>query len=52
MSKFWQVRIATFIWGALVVYYFTHSIDLTSRLFITQVVGNTFIIWYILERKK
>lgn len=51
MSKFWKVRILTFIWGALVVYYFTRRIDLTSKLFLTQVVGNSIIMWFILEHE-
>lgn len=51
MSKFWKVRIGTFIWGALVVYFFTRQLDLTSRIFLTQVIGNTVIMWYFLQYK-
>lgn len=50
MSKFWKTRIATFIWGAAVVYYYTRQLDLTSRLFLTQVAGNTLIMWFFIER--
>jgi uncharacterized membrane protein len=52
MSKFWQVRISTFIWGLLVVYFFTRKIDVATKLFLTQVIGNTIIMYLILGWKK
>ena len=49
INKFLKTRIATFIWGLCVVYFFTRQIDLTSKIFLTQVIGNTFIMWYFIE---
>ena len=52
LSQFAKVRISTFIWGFLVVYAFTQRFDLTSALFLTQVAGNTLIMWYFLKKIK
>ncbi len=52
MSKFAKVRILTFVWGFAVVYAFTGRLDLTSALFLTQVAGNTIIMWYFLRSSK
>lgn len=50
MSKFWKTRIATFLWGLAVVYFYTENIDVTSKLFLTQVIGNSFIMWFFIEK--
>jgi len=50
MSKFWQVRLWTFIWGFSVIYYFTGKIDFTSKVFLVQVIGNSIIMWLILRK--
>jgi len=52
LNQFVKVRIATFVWGFAVVYGFTRRIDLTSMLFLTQVIGNTIIMWYFLKHKQ
>jgi hypothetical protein len=49
MNNFWKVRIATFIWGFIVLYYFTRKIDLTSKAFLIQVIGNSVIMWFFLR---
>jgi hypothetical protein len=49
---FWKVRLTTFIWGFLVVYAFTRRLDLTSLLFLTQVLGNTIIMWVFLKDER
>jgi hypothetical protein len=46
MTIFWKIRIATFAWGALVLYGFTQSVDFTSKVFLAQVLGNTLIMWW------
>jgi uncharacterized membrane protein len=50
MSKFWQVRLATFIWGFAVIYAFTGRIDFTSKVFLTQALGNSIIMYLILKK--
>lgn len=52
MSSFWKVRIGTFIWGFLVIYYFTGKLDFTSKVFLVQVIGNSFIMWFFIKDKK
>lgn len=51
MSKFWKARIGMFIWGALCTYFFTRKIDITSKLFTSQVIGNTIIMWLAFKNK-
>ena len=50
-SKFWKVRMATFVWGFLVIYWFTGKLDLTSKAFLIQALGNTLIMYFFLEWK-
>lgn len=50
MSQFWKVRLATFLWGLITVWSFTKQIDLTSKIFITQVIGNSIIMWVFLKK--
>jgi hypothetical protein len=52
LTPFWKVRIATFIWGFCCVLWFTGRIDLSSKLFLTQVAGNSLIMWWFLRPKK
>jgi len=44
-ATFWKIRISMFIWGFATLYYFTGQIDITSKAFLVQVIGNSFIIW-------
>jgi uncharacterized membrane protein len=41
--SFWPTRILMLIWGFGVVYAFTGRLDLTSKVFIIQALGNTII---------
>jgi len=50
-KEFIKMRIATFLWGFLVVYFFTGRLDVTSLLFLTQVAGNTIIMWFFTREK-
>ena len=50
MSTFWKVRISTLLWGFCVLYYFTGQIDLTGKIFLVQVIGNT-VLMKLLIRK-
>jgi hypothetical protein len=51
MSKFWQVRILTFLWGFAVIWWFTGKLDFTSKVFLVQALGNTFIMKVILTKQ-
>ena len=51
MSPFVKTRIATLIWGFSVVYYFTGELNLSSKIFLIQAVGNTFLMWYFIKEK-
>ncbi len=46
MSQFWKLRLSMLAWGFCVAYYFTGQLDLTSKLFAVQVVGNTALLWW------
>lgn len=48
MNKFWKIRIGMFIWGFAVTYFFTHKLDLSSKIFLFQAAGNTIILWVFL----
>ena len=50
--NFWRLRVATLIWGFIVVYAFTRRIDLTGKIFLVQVIGNTVIMWWLTRPKK
>ncbi len=39
-------------WGLGVAYFFTHKIDLSSKIAITQILGNTVILWLLLKGEK
>lgn len=43
MSNFLKVRLLTLIWGLLVVWGITKDFNLTSSIFLLQVIGNTII---------
>lgn len=40
---FWTTRIAMLLWGFGVVYFFTGKVDIASKAFIVQALGNTII---------
>lgn len=50
MSAFWKVRLLTFLWGAIVVWFFTREINLTGKIFLTQVIGNSLIMYFCLKK--
>lgn len=52
MSVFVKTRLATLVWGFGIVYYFTGSLNLSSKIFIIQAVGNTIIMWYFIKENK
>lgn len=51
MSTFWKMRIATFVWGFLCLYWFTGKLDFTSKVFLIQVAGNSLIMYLFTRRK-
>lgn len=38
------------LWGFLVAWFFTDKIDLTSKIFISQLAGNSLILWVFLNK--
>lgn len=52
MSQFWKIRIGMSIWGFLVAWFFTDKIDLTSKIFISQLAGNSLILWVFLNKNE
>ena len=50
MSIWLKTRIAMFIWGFSVIYFFTGNINLTSKTFLVQALGNTLILYLMVGR--
>lgn len=50
MTTFWKVRIATLIWGFFVILYFTGNFDFTSKIFFVQVIGNTLLMKFFIDK--
>jgi len=49
MKTFWKIRILMSVWGFSCAWFFTGQIDLTSKIFIAQLIGNSFILWIFLK---
>lgn len=52
MSTFWKLRLSMFAWGFAVIYAFTGKLDLTSRVFLVQALGNTVLIWWFTRDRR
>ena len=40
------------IWGLSCAWYFTNQIDLSSKIFISQLLGNSLILWLFLNENR
>jgi len=52
MSTFWKIRIGMSLWGLLCIWFFTRQVDLTSKVFIAQLLGNSLILWLFIDKPK